>query len=255
MKNRHESGQRDGGLRDGLELAARFSYITNALRYCGPSHAADAFITYLKTKQNKEVVEDALKKFEGLYPYLSSIAKKHSKNFSDYDVVEAYWIGNDLLDAFTDDDLKEIILLLTKRGLPKAHAEKLIRNLPHGLFPHHDFNVFYVGVGMTSGTVATTLQNMENCRISWGTVVEIHPQNLVVASQTLKQDNKKLFLEEGTKTVDYKSDILNVKIGDRVAMHWGFTVCTLENVQQAQLEKYTRKLLQILNNHSVIDAL
>ena len=33
------------------------------------------------------------------YPYLLTIAEKHNKQFYDYDAVEAYWIGNDLLDA------------------------------------------------------------------------------------------------------------------------------------------------------------
>lgn len=241
-------------MKDGHELAARFSYITNALRYCGPSNAADAFVTYFKTKSNKDIVEDALKKFEGLYPYLSSIAKKNGRHFCDYDVVEAYWIGNALLDVFTDDDLKEIILALAKRGLPKSHADKLIKNLPPGMFPHHDFNVLYVGVGMTSGTVPTTLQNMENCRVSWGTVTQILPQKLIVSSQELKLDNKKLILQDALKSVEYKSDILSVKKGDIVAMHWGFAVCVLSPLQQKNVQEYTVKLLNVLN-HSVMDSL
>ena len=84
----------------GVELAARFAYITNFLRYCGPEEASKQFNEYIEKQDNEKDVEASLKKFEGLYPYLSSIAEKTGKIFTDYDVVEAYWIGNKLLDKF-----------------------------------------------------------------------------------------------------------------------------------------------------------
>src|SRR3989338_6132626 len=131
----------------GIELAARFSYITNSLRFCGPKEASKQFLQYLSKKNNKDIF--------------------------DYEVIEAYWIGNKLLDNFTDDDNKKIIKKLMQRGLPKSIGLDLIKNLPSGLVPHHNFNVMYVGVGRLTGSVETNLQNMDNYRISYGKVLEV----------------------------------------------------------------------------------
>ena len=175
----------------GIELAARFSYITNSLRFCGPKKASKQFLQYLSKKNNEQKVKDSLLKFEGLYPYLSAIAEKNNKDIFDYEVIEAYWIGNKLLDNFTNEDNKTIIKKLMQRGLPKSIGENLINNLPSGLLPHHNFNVMYVGVGRVTGSVETNLQNMDNCRISWGKVLEVLQDKLLVQSNLLIKNKNK----------------------------------------------------------------
>ena len=45
---------------DGIELASRFSYITNTLRYCGPEEAAKAFLAYIEHKREPEAVRTAI---------------------------------------------------------------------------------------------------------------------------------------------------------------------------------------------------
>ncbi|MFH1072122.1 MAG: DUF6390 family protein, partial [Nanoarchaeota archaeon] len=214
---------------NGIELASRFSFITNQLHFCGPGTAAKEFLQYMKKKDNTENVRRALQRFEGLYPYLSTIAEKLGKDFLDYDVVEAYWIGNKHLEQFNDDDMKKIIKKLISRGLPKSIGEKLIAHLPYGFFPHHDFNVFYVGVGRTTGSVETTLQNMNNCRTSWGKILEIHGTQLIVASQSVLQQKGKYVLgKEETKTAVFIPEFLpKIKRGDIVALHWGFAPVVL----------------------------
>src|SRR3989338_8335775 len=149
---------------NGTDLCIRFSYITNHLRYCGPFHAEEQFLQYAKHHNNEYQVQQSLQKFEALYPYLSLIAEKTGKQAFDHDVVESYWLGNRLLEEFQDNDMKRIIEMLVQRGLPLSLGTELVKNMPHGLFPHHNFNVFYVGVGKTTGAVPTTLQNMDNCR-------------------------------------------------------------------------------------------
>jgi len=235
---------------DGIEFAARFSYITNFLRFCGPEEASTQFLEYIKNKKNSEEIKESLKRFEGLYPYLSAIAEKHNKNFYDYDVVEAYWIGNKLLDSFEDDDLKIIIKKLMQRGLPKSIGTKLIKNLPSGFAPHHNFNVFYVGVGRTTGSVETTLQNMDNCRTSWGYVIEVQCNSLIVKTQSLKKIKNKFYLdEEQTKTAVYLKEMLpEIKNGDVVVLHWGFAPIILEEKQVENLKKYTNLVLDVMNN-------
>ena len=240
---------------DGTELASRFSYITNSLRFCGPKEACRQFLKYANKKDGKSLddVRESIKKFEGLYPYLSSIAEKNSKDFLDYEVVEAYWIGNRLLEKLNDEDIKQIIGKLMYRGLPKSIGESLIKNLPHGFAPHHNFNVFYVGVGRTSGTVETNLQNMDNCRISWGKVAEVHDSNLIVKTQSLKNENGKFFLsEDETKTAVYFREMLpKIKKNDMVALHWGFACCVLDEGQLGNLKKYSKKIIDIMNLNKI----
>lgn len=234
---------------NGTELAARFSYITNVLRYCGPKEAGEAFIKYVKNKDNKEEVAKAIKKFEGLYPYLRTIAEATEKDYLDYDVVEAYWIGNELLDELGDKEVSKAVERLMKRGLPKSIGEKAIKELPKGFPLHHDFNVMYVGVGNITGSVPVTLQNMENCRVSWGEVVKVQKGTLLVRKQPLKFISNEYVLGE-TETVNavYLPKMLpDVKKGDIVALHWGFAPIILTREQQANLEKYTGRVRAITN--------
>ncbi len=233
--------------RDGLELAVRFSYITNSLQFCGPRTAHEIFGHYLEKKDNAPQVRDALLRFEGLNPYLTAIAQKHNLDTFDYKVVEAYWIGNELLDSFTDEDMKNIIRKLMTRGLPKSIGTNLIAHLPVGCVPHHNFNVFYVGVGRTTGSVETTLHNMDNCRISWGTVAGNFEGHLIVTVPKLRKINGKYLLgEPETKTAVFlKAMLPDIIDGDTIALHWGFAAHPLEQHQIENLRKYTQKIFRL----------
>ncbi|MBR9699165.1 hypothetical protein GOV09_01770 [Candidatus Woesearchaeota archaeon] len=235
-------------LMKGIELCLRFSYITNKLRFCGPEEAQKHFLTYLENKDNTSEVEDSLEKFEGLWPYLHAIASKHGLDEFDYKVIEAYWIGNELLDSFSDDDMKNIVVALMKRGLPKSIGESVISKMPSGFFPHHNFNVFYVGVGNITGAVEATLQNMDNCRVGWGEVVEVG-DSLIVKTQSLKKDEKFFLSEEETKNIVYLKEMLpTVKKGDIVALHWGFAPYILTSEQLENLKRYNQKIIDVLNS-------
>jgi len=238
---------------NGIELASRFSYITNSLRFCGPSEAHKQFLQYLDKKDNEEEVKNLLLKFESLRPYFTSIAEKAKLDCFDYKVIEAYWIGNNLLDNFNDKDMKEVILKLTFRGLPSSIGGKLIHNMPSGLMPHHNFNVMYVGVGMTTKSVETNIQNMDNCRISWGKVLEVIDDKLLVQTNSLIKKNNKFELKENeTKTAVFLKQMLpDIKKNDIVALHWGFAPLILTQEQAKNLEKYTERILGVLNGKEV----
>lgn len=233
---------------NGIDLALRMSYITNALHFCGPNESNEAFLNYVAGKKDEEKVRSCLKRFEGLYPYLSAIANKHGKDFLDYDVVEAYWFGNSLLDNFTIEDMKSIIEKLRARGLPKSIAENKIKTLKKGMVPHHNFNVFHVGVGKVTGSVPTTLTNMDNCRTSVGIVLEVLPaKQLLVKTTRLEQQNGKITQVEDTKTAAYLPDMLGaIKKHDKVALHWGFAAVILTKEQAEAIDSYTKKLLEVI---------
>jgi hypothetical protein len=231
-------------MKDNLLLAVRFSYVTSCLQYCGPSNAPNVFRRYLEQGDNEQDVRNAFTQFEGLYAYLSVLAEKTGKDFLDGEVVEAYWLGNSLLDRLDDENVKEAIHRLSRRGLPQRIAEERTQSLPTGMKLHHDFNVLYMGVGLTSGKAQPTLPNMENCRVSWGRVLKVRAEanELEVLYAPLRYSEEQgysLGVDE-SKTVRYEPQVSGaVREGDHVAMHWGFVATALTEEQLANLKKYT----------------
>ena len=72
---------------EGVELCSRFSYITNSLCFCGPKDAHLEFLKYLNSKEDKSKVEELLKKFEGILPYVSVIAERNGKEIFDKEAI------------------------------------------------------------------------------------------------------------------------------------------------------------------------
>ena len=237
---------------DGYELAARFSYRVNALRYCGPEEGKNQFRRYLlgeRTLELQQEISSSIKRFEALYPYLKLISEKTGRDLLDSKVVEAYWVGNELLNKFDKSDMNKLIDVLISRGLPKSLGEKLIQNMPAEGFPHHTFHVMYVGVGNVTGHVETTIQNMDNCRISIGKVLQTIDDHFIVETDTLLEKSGKLYLEHDTKTIVYDPELLpDIKEDDYIAIHWGFACMKLTNNQVEHLRKYTLKAIELRNS-------
>ncbi|MFH1590578.1 MAG: DUF6390 family protein [archaeon] len=237
---------------DGIELNARLSFVTNQLRFCGPQGATTTFLTYIRDHKDKQKSKGLIDRFEGVPPYLHLIADKHGLDPFDAKVAEAYWIGNELLDGFSDDDMRRLIDMLVSRGLPKSLGSALKDKLPPGMMPHHNFNVLFVGVGALTGSVETTLPNMDNCRISWGRVAEVMKAALLLSARPLKEvDGRIVVGEEETRTAVYIPEMLpDVKVGDAVALHWGFSPMLLSADQAVMLDRYTDRILDALEKAS-----
>ncbi|MFH1650328.1 MAG: DUF6390 family protein [Candidatus Woesearchaeota archaeon] len=234
---------------DGIELAIRFSTITNQLHFCGPGSAQKVLKQYIDKKDNADEVRTSLEKFEGLYPYLKAIGDASGKDWLDYEVVEAYWIGNELLQE-TKETIPQIIEHLAQRGLPRSWADDLLTRIPEGALPSHLFNVIWVGVGKATGSVPTTLQNMDNCRPSWGTVKRVMKDHILVERQPLAYVAEQYcYGPSETRTVVYLPEFMEgVKEGDVIAMHWGFACLVLSKEQQNNLISYSEKVIDTINS-------
>ncbi len=233
----------------GVQLAARFSIATNRLKYCGPAEAEPAlFRTIVKGKDLSDSRE-LLLRFEALEPYLTAIAAKHGLDPLDHDVVEAYWIGNELLDDFTREDFRGILDVLARRGLPKSMADAFAAHLPQRPLPHHVFHVSYVGVGNVTGHVKTTLPNMEACRPAWARVLRVLGAELEVEKPALAYDRGRLHVGAAVREkVAYDPLVLpKVEEGDHVALHWNWPALVLEDRQLANLKEYTERSLASAN--------
>ncbi len=234
---------------DGIPLAARFSIATNRLNYCGPAQAESALYGAIVSGRGSPESRRALEGFEALMPYLQAIGAQHGLDPFDERVVEAYWIGNDLLDAFGLKAFRAILEGLQRRGLPRSIAARLAQHLPAHPIPHHMFHVAFVGVGAVTGHVETTLPNLESCRPAWATVLERRADVLQVRRPTLRIAEGRL--EWGRDTVEeipYDPRVVpEVDAGCSVVLHWGWPALTLTPVQLDALREYTRRSIAAAN--------
>lgn len=233
----------------GVQLAARFSIATNRLKYCGPADAEPALFRTIVDGKDLDASRTALLKFEALEPYLTAIAAKHGLDPLDRDVVEAYWIGNELLEDFTRDDFRGILDVLAHRGLPRSMADTFAAHLPERPLPHHTFHVSFVGVGNVTGHVKTTLPNMEACRPAWARVLRAAGGKLEVEKPALTYDRGRLRIGAAVhETLAYDRRFLaTVRKGDHVAIHWNWPALKLADGQLTNLKEFTLRSLDAAN--------
>ncbi|HXY47319.1 MAG TPA: DUF6390 family protein [Thermoplasmata archaeon] len=234
---------------DGVALCARFSIATNRLQFCGPADAEPTLYSAITQEAGLDRARAALTRFEALYPYLEAIGGKHGLDPFDPRVVEAYWIGNRLLDTFDRADFLRILEALVRRGLPRSTADRLRAHLPAEPLPHHAFHVTFVGVGEVTGHVETTLANMEACRPSIVRVREVRRDSLSVERSPLTVTGGRLShgpSEIGVQPFDRRI-LPRVEPGDAVVVHWKHAALVLDSAQVRALERYTDRSIDAAN--------
>jgi len=230
----------------GVQLAARFSIATNRLKYCGPADAEPALFRTIVEGKEVDASRKALLRFEALEPYLTAIAAKRGLDPLDHDVVEAYWIGNELLEDFTREDFRGILDNLARHGLPRSMADAFAAHLPERPLPHHAFHVTFVGVGNVTGHVKTTLPNMEACRPAWARVLRAAKGTLEVEKPALEYVRGHLRVGAAVReTLAYDKRVLpTVRKGDHVVLHWNWPAHKLTDGQLTSLKEYTQRSLE-----------
>ena len=238
---------------NGLLMCARYSSAPNYFGYCGPPQNS-SLIDHLREDIGDKEVEHILSQFDTLYLNLKLIAfeNKISDPFNKK-VVEAYWIGNRLLNNVKNKDyvslLSEKFRLEKKIGIKKFDQLKY-KFLTNQTLPHHSFHVFNIFKRTGHVNSIHTLETMDSCRIGWGKIIKLNP--LTLSTNQLTMNHKQLTLSQPVikqLKIDYKgkSFLQNLKIGDRVSFHWGF-VCDILTPQQVKnLEFYTQKAIDFYN--------
>lgn len=174
-----------------LKLEARFSLPPNSLGYCGKDSAAEKFKECIIHGKCEEV-EEELKHFIVLYPYLETIAgiTKLPKFF--YEVIESYWIGNELLKKAKAEHYDLLLKNFEKQGVPDFFVEELKQKPPKVFIPNHLFQVLHIGVGKASGSVPFNLKSINNCMIRWGEVVKVQNEKAVINLHSLELQKKSI---------------------------------------------------------------
>lgn len=233
----------------GPALFCRFAFPPNLLGYCGtPENLLIGEL--LADGEAVDEMRHIASTFDGAWPYLELIAETTGRDPLDYKVVEAYWLGNPLLERI---DLQTMGNSIADRFHARAGLEwpMIAGSLGPPARPTHSFHVFcvYPWVGMLrSGAVDQALSVLDRCRIRWGTVASAENDALTVFTQPLTWDGRLLGLgPETLERVRPPLDDPSIRPGDRVAMHWDYVCQRISDSQLRSLERYQKLYIGLTN--------
>ncbi len=234
-------------------LFARYAYPPNALGYCGPPDAK-ALVDASSRDGKVEDLVSVARRFSGAWPYLELIASSNGiADPLDARVVEAYWVGNSLLEGIPAPSLLAAIRSHPDSGL--GGASQLRDAAMAGGAAHHSFHVFAVYPWLAllrSGKPEPALTVLERCRIRWGSVEAVEGENVIVRSRPLGFDGRELVLldkrsEQACLRVDGVGFVDDLVPGDLVSLHWDWVCDRLEPAALAHLEHFTLRSLRAVN--------
>lgn len=240
----------------GLLKCARYAAPPNSFSYCGPDKQVN-LKSYLATQTADLGLTEIIKDFGTLYPYLKLIAQENKiSNPFDPKVVEAYWLGNQLLAkvklrAFANHIVDDLNL---KKKAKTGQINPLMEKLEEGV-PHHNFHVMNVFIRTGHQAIKHTLKTMDECRISWGVVTKnskfknkIGKQNTVITilTEPLIYTKEKLVLGNSVEK-SVTAEFGNYQEGDIVSFHWGQICERITGIEARRLEYYTKQAINIAN--------
>lgn len=236
-------------------MCARYAYAPNYYHYCGPDTHGELSEYISETMSDQGLVEH-LRQFEVMYPYLIAIAQANGiADPLDPRVVEAYWVGNRFLDQVDVKATQSALIdrqQLTRR-LSAKELKWLLPKVDQGARLHHSFHVLNVFTRTGHHTVAHTVETMDQCRISWGQLIEPKIKNqkskLTLKSQKLMYEEGKLVLKPYVREAIVPADewFGKLRVGDIVSVHWGFVCDRLTTIQAQRLARLTQHHIQLAN--------
>jgi hypothetical protein len=233
---------------------AAYAYPPNALGYCGPD-ASGQLLEQVAAGVDDPDLRRLARGFEGAFPYLELIASANAiADPLDGRVVEAYWVGNVLLDRVGPRLLGDS-LEVRFRGRVGRSWSRLADAVPEGAVPHHSFHVFciYPWLGLLrEGRVEEPLRVLDRCRIRWGQVVGVVGWRAVVRSRPLEWDGRRLLLgppreEVAAVSVGGLGLTSDIRAGDWCSLHWDWVCERLDRRALGALRRYTRRQLAVAN--------
>jgi hypothetical protein len=236
-------------------LFTRYAYAPNSLGYCGPRDNR-SLLDYASAGTVDGGLLEAARAFQGAWPYLELISRGTGiRDPLDARVVEAYWLGSDLLAQIDFVLFGNSLLERFRRKAGKGWGF-MAEAIPIGAAPTHSFHVFgvYPWVGLLGADRRDVpLQVLEKCRIRWGQVVAVEGDQVVVMSRPITFDGRRLSLGEQrletvTRAIDGIGFVGDLVAGDWVSMHWHWVCDRLSRRQLNNLRRHTMRQLDISND-------
>jgi len=233
----------------------RYAFPPNQLGYCGPDDHA-ALLEYVARAQPDRGLVELERRFEGAYPYLALIAGANGiPDPFDERVVDAYWIGNSLLGNVAASPLYESLRSRFRSRMDRRSFDWLVGKLAFSAMPHHNFHVFdvYTRAGLMNDSAAPILlETMDACRVSWGEVVAVEGDHLVIRRPPLVLAGGRLGMgeprpERVTRQVGGMGFVADAQPGDHVSVHWSWACEVLAPEALARLRAATQRCLALAN--------
>ena len=173
-------------------LFARYAYPPNALGLCG-ADVQRTLLEYGAARESDGGLAELARTFEGAWPYLELIAGASGIDDPlDPRVVQAYWVGNELLDRVDPGGSSNHIDDRFRGRLGRAR-DHVYDAAGAGAVPHHCFHVFRglpVARPPASGIVDEPLRILDQCRTTPARV-------LAVDGETVERRSARPLLYEG----------------------------------------------------------
>ena len=234
----------------GPEVFFRFAQPPNVLGYCGPHDSSGVTAAAGGLTMPADEMRQLALAFEGAWPYLELIANRAGKDPLDSDVVEAYWLGNGLLNRVSVFDWGHSA---SDRFQLQAGSRwpAVVNALNAGGLPNHAFHVFcvYPWVGMLKdGHTEPSIDVLNRCRIGWGTVVSHVGDIIEVSREPLVWEHERIEIGESVVEPFLAPSGVMAEPGDVVALHWDYVCQVLEQRQLAALRRAHALHLAIAND-------
>ncbi|MBV8084756.1 MAG: hypothetical protein JO247_08065 [Chloroflexi bacterium] len=234
----------------GLLRFIHYGFMPNHLGYCGGDDNRELF-EYGAAGQADAGLMPILRQFTGALPYLKLIAGANDiVDPFDERVVEAYWLGNDLLERVEVRQLYDDLVERFRGKLSPQAMTWVAGKAPAGARPHHNFHVF--DVHSRAGEQGHSLETMDNCRISWGKVLADVNGQLFVERQPLVLLDGKLALGApvlfpASRQYQGRGFVHEGPVGAYVSLHWGWVCELLTPRQLSALQRNTMHHLRLAN--------
>lgn len=239
---------------EGIMRCSRYSFGPNRLHYCGPD-ANRELHDLIESGESNIALSLLLKQFKTLFPYLRQIAQANDiSDPFDSRVVEAYWLGNELLDSVEKNTLYHFLVddLKVKDKLKSKEFVWLEEKIKQGAVPHHSFHVLNIWQQTGHNDLLSDLTRMDECRISSGVVTKVEGPEITVSTEPLIYVNGKFTLgplisKALTRQLEAEYDIEQIKPGQTVSIHWSVPCEVITPKQAETLKKYTLKNIAFAN--------
>jgi hypothetical protein len=234
-------------------MFARYAHAPNALGYCGPPLGA--------TLRDGSVddVRKAATQFSGAWPYLRVLSVLTGiADPLDYRLVESYWLGGGVGANLDAGEFFDALLAIIgpQAGRYWSHLTPDLAGEAAGNHCFHVFGVYpwtrFLGGGSRQNSAEQPLSVLDNCRITWGTVIARDGDNVEVMCRGLAWDGQALTLSEPSARVldvwaDGYSAVPDVAVGDEIAIHWSRLCGRLQPDQIQALAGSTTRQLHVTN--------
>jgi Family of unknown function (DUF6390) len=238
----------------GALLFARYAYPPNALGLCG-ADAPGTLLEYGDAGASDRGLAELARTFEGAWPYLTLIADANRiEDPLDPRVVEAYWVGNELLSRVPPARLARHVGERFRGRLGSA-ADRIPSVVAAGAVPHHCFHVFalYPWLGLLrSGIVDESLHVLDQCRTTPALVLALEDETAEVLAEPLLWQHGRLRLgapeRRSVRWCDRGRAFVHPQQGQLVSLHWDFVCDVLTTQAAARLAAVTRRVLTAVND-------